>query len=448
MSDIAIRVEKMGKRYSIGRRIGYQTFRESVTDTLLAPIRLLRRTRRDERRAEDEHIWAVKDVSFEIPRGEVVGVDRPQRRGQIDPAETPVPHHRAHRRLRRDPRPRGLAAGGGTGFHPELTGRENIYLNGAILGMTQAEIARKFDEIVAFAEVEKFIDTPVKHYSSGMYMRLAFAVAAHLEPEILIVDEVLAVGDAAFQKKCLGKMQDVGRAGRTVIFVSHSMPAIARLCPKTLLLDAGKVVRFGATHDVVSNYLRSDSGSCAARQWVDSPRQPGSEVVTLRSVRIRGLAGETRETVDVRDPVGIEMEYEVRKPGYALVPNFNVHDDQGVCLFTVHDLDPAWRRRPKTPGIYSTTAWVPGDLLAEGTHFVGAGVSTMIPLYTHFYESDAVAFHVVDGCQGDSARGDFNGDMPGIVRPLLEWSTRLIGENAEGAAESAPGGDLALLRGV
>ncbi len=448
MSDIAIRVEKMGKRYSIGRRIGYQTFRESVTDTLLAPIRLLRRTRRDERRAEDEHIWAVKDVSFEIPRGEVVGVIGRNGAGKstllkllsriTEPTEG---FGEIRGRV-------GSLLEVGTGFSNELTGRENTYLNGAILGMRKAEIARKFDEIVAFAEIEKFLDTPVKHYSSGMYMRLAFAVAAHLEPEILIVDEVLAVGDAAFQKKCLNKMQDVGRAGRTVIFVSHSMPAIARLCPKTLLLDAGKVVRFGATHDVVSNYLRSDSGSCAARQWVDSPRQPGSEVVTLRSVRIRGLAGETRETVDVRDPVGIEMEYEVRKPGYALVPNFNVHDDQGVCLFTVHDLDPAWRRRPKTPGIYSTTAWVPGDLLAEGTHFVGAGVSTMIPLYTHFYESDAVAFHVVDGCQGDSARGDFNGDMPGIVRPLLEWSTRLIGENAEGAAESAPGGDLALLRGV
>jgi lipopolysaccharide transport system ATP-binding protein len=429
MTDIAIRVEKLGKRYSIGRRIGYQTFRESVTDTLLAPFRHLRR-RRKEQSVEDEHIWAVKDVSFEIPRGEVVGVIGRNGAGKstllkllsriTEPTEG---HGEIRGRV-------GSLLEVGTGFSNELTGRENTYLNGAILGMHKAEIDRKFDEIVAFAEIEKFLDTPVKHYSSGMYMRLAFAVAAHLEPEILIVDEVLAVGDAAFQKKCLNKMQDVGRAGRTVIFVSHSMPAIARLCPKTVLLDAGRVVRFGATHDVVSHYLRSDSGSCAARQWVDAPRQPGNEIVTLRSVRIRDVAGDTRETIDVREPVGIEVEYEVRKPDYVLVPNFNVHDDQGVCLFTVHDLDPAWRRKPKAPGIYSTTAWIPGDLLAEGTHFVGAGVSTMVPLYCCFYESDAVAFHAVDGCQGDSARGDFNGDMPGVVRPLLEWSTRLVSEPA------------------
>jgi lipopolysaccharide transport system ATP-binding protein len=428
MSDIAIRVEKLGKRYSIGRRIGYQTLRDSMTEMLISPFRRLRRSSREDPQSEAEQIWAVKDVSFEIPRGEVVGIIGRNGAGKstllkllsriTDPTEG---YAEIRGRV-------GSLLEVGTGFSNELTGRENTYLNGAILGMRRAEIARKFDEIVAFAEIEKFLDTPVKHYSTGMYMRLAFAVAAHLEPEILIVDEVLAVGDAAFQKKCLNKMQDVGRAGRTVIFVSHSKPAIARLCPKTVLLEAGRVARFGATHDVVSFYLRSDTGSCAARQWVDAPRQPGNEIATLRSVRARDLAGDTRETVDVREPVGIEMEYEVRKPGHVLVPNFNVHDDQGVCLFTVHDQDPAWRRKPKAPGIYSTTAWVPGDLLAEGTHFVGAGVSTMVPLYAHFYESDAVAFHVVDGCQGDSARGDFTGDMPGVVRPLLEWSTRLLAQ--------------------
>jgi lipopolysaccharide transport system ATP-binding protein len=194
----------------------------------------------------------------------------------------------------------------------------------------------------------------------------------------------------------------------------------------------------------VSFYLRSDTGSCAARQWVESSRPPGNQIVVLRSVRVRDVAGDTRETVDVRNPVGIEMEYEVRQPGYILVPNFNVHDDEGVCLFTVHELDPAWRRKPKAPGVYATTAWVPGDLLAEGTHFVGAGISTMVPLYTHFYESDAVAFHVVDSCQGDSARGDFNGDMPGIVRPLLEWSTRFLGPAAGPHAEMVPSDEVTM----
>jgi lipopolysaccharide transport system ATP-binding protein len=437
MSDIAIRVDKLGKQYSIGRRVGYQTFRESVTETLLSPLSLLRRRRTDPSR-EDEHIWAVRDVSFEIPRGDVVGVIGRNGAGKstllkllsriTEPTEG---YGEIRGRV-------GSLLEVGTGFSNELTGRENTYLNGAILGMRKAEIARKFEEIVAFAEIEKFLDTPVKHYSSGMYMRLAFAVAAHLEPEILIVDEVLAVGDAAFQKKCLNKMQEVGRAGRTVIFVSHSMPAIARLCPKTVLLEGGKVARFGPTHEVVSHYLRSDTGSCAARQWVGAPRQPGNALVALRSVRVRSVAGHTRETMDVRDPVGIEMEYEVRQPGYVLVPNLNIHNDEGVCLFTAHDLEPAWRHAPKAPGVYSTTAWVPGDLLTEGTHFVGAGISTMVPLYTHFYESDAVAFHVVDGCQGDSARGDFNGDMPGVIRPLLEWSTRFLGNPAVGRPDVVP----------
>ena len=190
----------------------------------------------------------------------------------------------------------------GTGFHPELTGRENIYLNGAILGMKRVEIRRKFDEIVAFAEIERFIDTPVKHYSSGMYMRLAFAVAAHLEPEILLVDEVLAVGDARFQKKCLNKMQDVGQQGRTVLFVSHNMPAITRLCERAILLDGGRVLQDGPSHRVVSTYLNSEVGTMAVREWPDPATAPGGEVARLRSVRVRTEDGQITDVVDIRRP--------------------------------------------------------------------------------------------------------------------------------------------------
>jgi lipopolysaccharide transport system ATP-binding protein len=220
----------------------------------------------------------------------------------------------------------------GTGFHPELTGRENIYLNGAILGMKRAEINRKFDEIVAFAEIEKFIDTPVKHYSSGMYVRLAFAVAAHLEPDILLVDEVLAVGDASFQKKCLNKMQSAGEGGRTVLFVSHNMSAITRLCNRAILLDEGRIVQDGSTHDAVSTYLQSGVGTTAAREWPDISRAPGNEVARLRAVRVRTEDGAVSEAVDIRRSVGIEIEYEVLESGHVLVPNCHFYNRWTVCL--------------------------------------------------------------------------------------------------------------------
>ena len=208
-------------------------------------------------------------------------------------------------------------------FIEELTGRENIFLNGAILGMRREEIQRKFDEIVAFSEVEKFIDTPVKHYSSGMYLRLAFAVVAHLEPEILIVDEVLAVGDARFQEKCLNKMQAVGQQGQTVLFVSHSMPAVTRLCSRAILLDEGRVLADSPAHQVVARYLNSDLGTTAAREWPDPACAPGGEVARLRAVRVRSAHGEVMETADIRQPVGVEMEYDVLEAGHVLLPHFH-----------------------------------------------------------------------------------------------------------------------------
>ncbi len=260
MSDIAIRVEHLSKRYRIGGRqqVAYRTFREAVGEAFLSPFRRLRRVLErpafNVQPSNDPYIWALKDVSFEVRRGEVVGIIGRNGAGKTTLLKilsriTEPTEGYAEIRGRV-----GSLLEVGTGFHPELTGRENIYLNGAILGMKKAEIDRKFDEIVAFAEIEKFLDTPVKHYSSGMYVRLAFAVAAHLEPEILLVDEVLAVGDAAFQKKCLGKMGDVAREGRTVLFVSHQMNSIRRLCERCIWLDAGNVQMIDSVLKVVSAY--------------------------------------------------------------------------------------------------------------------------------------------------------------------------------------------------
>ena len=257
MSDIAIKVEGLGKQFRIGSPERYRTLRDTLTDTLTAPFRFLTNDR--SRIAPVETFWALKDISFEVKVGEVVGIIGRNGSGKstllkilsriTEPTEG---HAEIHGRV-------GSLLEVGTGFHPELTGRENIFLNGAILGMKKADIRRKFDEIVAFSEVDKFIDTPVKHYSSGMYVRLAFAVAAHMEPEILIVDEVLAVGDVAFQKKCLGKMSDVAGEGRTVLFVSHNMGAIQKLCSKALWLQTGQLAAHGESGPVIRQYLGGGS---------------------------------------------------------------------------------------------------------------------------------------------------------------------------------------------
>jgi lipopolysaccharide transport system ATP-binding protein len=312
----------------------------------------------------------------------------------------------------------------GTGFHGELTGRENLYLNGAILGMKRAEIERKFDEIVAFAEVEKFIDTPVKHYSSGMYLRLAFAVAAHLEPEILLVDEVLAVGDAEFQKKCLAKMEDVGQHGRTVVFVSHNMPAITRLCQRTILLGQGGVLMDGPSEEVASAYLNTGIGSTSERVWSDPTTAPGSDVIRLRAVRLRGKDGRLATTVDIREPVGLEMEFDVLQSGHIIIPHFSVHNLGGLQLFTAVETDPDWKGRRRPAGRYVTLGWIPGNYLTEGTLIVGAAANTLNPNVKHFWATDAVAFCVIDSFDGDSSRGDYIGNLTGVVRPMLKWATR------------------------
>ncbi len=315
----------------------------------------------------------------------------------------------------------------GTGFHPELTGRENIFLNGAILGMRRAEIVRRFDEIVAFAEVEQFIDTPVKHYSSGMYVRLAFAVAAHLEPEILVVDEVLAVGDASFQKKCLDKMQDVGRDGRTVLFVSHNMSAITRLCERTILLDAGQVIADGPSYEVVSSYLNSGIGTTAAREWLDLKTAPGNEIVRLRAVRVLDADGKIAEAVDISRPVRVEMEYEVLTGGTVLSPNLGFYNEEGVCVFISVDHDESWRRRPRPVGRYTSGVTIPPNFLAEGSLVITSAITTWNPVTVHVNERESVAFQVVDNIEGDTARGDYAGHLPGIVRPKLPWTTRAGG---------------------
>ena len=418
--EAIINARNVSKQYRLGARSArYGTLREAFLETAKSPLRRLRQPGG----TPTPTLWALKDISFKIPPGEVVGIIGPNGAGKSTLLKV----------LSRITKPTsgrvelygrvGSLLEVGTGFHPELTGRENIYLSGAILGMRRAEIERKFDEIVAFAEVERFIETPVKHYSSGMYLRLAFAVAAHLEPDILIVDEVLAVGDMAFQRKCLNKMQDVRGHGRTVLFVSHSMPAILRLCKRAILLSEGRVVREGLASEVVSTYLTAGLNTAAVREWSDLAKAPGNQTVRLRRVRVLSGEGETVPSTDIRRPVGVEMVYDVLEPDTVLMPNYHFYNEEGVCLFVVHDLDPEWRFRPRPVGRYTSTVWVPGNFLAEGTVFVTAAISTYFPMNVHVFERDVVIFQVSDSLDGDSARGDYGGHMPGVVRPMLNWTT-------------------------
>lgn len=415
-----VTVENVSKRYRIGGlHPGYMTFREMLGDAIAAPLRRLRRANGDY-----QLIWALRDISLEIQQGELVGIIGHNGAGKSTLLKV----------LSRVTRPTtgrveifgrvGSLLEVGTGFHPDLTGRENVYLSGAILGMRRAEIERKFDEIVAFAELEKFIETPVKFYSSGMYVRLAFSVAAHLEPEILIMDEVLAVGDAAFQQKCLDKMHSIRQQGRTIFFVSHNMPAITRLCRRVLLLEDGQVAADGEAHEVVNRYLSGSWKTGAVKQW-SGETAPGDEVVRLRRVCVRDESGSTTAVVDIRRPFQIEIEYEVLDPGHVMLPVIELYNEEGTEVLTTHDTGEKWRRRERPLGIYSSALHVPGNLLAEGTLLAHVSIMSHFPsTKLHARESSAVAFQVVDTQEGDSARGDYVGPMPGVVRPLLAWDTR------------------------
>ncbi len=422
MANLSVKVEHLSKRYQIGvRQKSYRT----LGDGLVEGLRRLVQMRRVFPRSQ-EAFWALKDVSFEIKPGEVVGIIGRNGAGKstllkilsriTEPTEGRVLLHGRVNSL--------LEVG--TGFHPELTGRDNVYLSGSLLGMKKAEIDAKFDEIVAFAEIEKFIDTPVKRYSSGMFVRLAFAVAAHLEPEILILDEVLAVGDSRFQKKCLGKMEDVSKHGRTVLFVSHSMPAVARICKRAILLEGGIVRMDGPAHQVIATYLGSEVGTSAEREWPDPTTAPQGETVRLRAVRVRTEDGRVTDAIDVRQPFRIDMEYEVKVGGHVLQPFFRFTNEDNVCLFCPPDLDPSWRGRPRPAGRYITTVWLPGNLFAEGRIFVDVALCVLHGVIVQFHERNVVSFQVFDSLDGDSARGDWAGEMEGVLRPLLKWTTTFI----------------------
>lgn len=409
-----IKVRQLSKYYRIG---------EIFRDTSLGG-RLRRLFRNRDKQKDDAHpegIWALKNVSFDIHSGEVVGIIGRNGAGKstllkILAGITLPTEGQAFVRGQL-----GALLQVGAGFHPEMTGRENTFLNGALNGLSRKEIAEHLDDIVEFAEIRDFFDTPVKHYSSGMYMRLAFSVAAHLQPDILLVDEVLAVGDHAFQQKCMDRLQQAGNSGKAILFVSHNINAVTRLCTRAILIENGELIADGLPGEVVHRYLSGADGSTANVVWEDIDTAPGDNNVRLRSVSVMDQDGQFIEHADIRKPVIIKMTFTVQEPNLKLVPRVEFRNDDGIVLFVSRYSSPEVMGRIWATGNHTLHVEVPGNLLAEGNCYVSVGVNAYQPNIVCVQEAGLVRFTVIDSMDGDSARGAFAGNVLGVVRPKLTW---------------------------
>jgi lipopolysaccharide transport system ATP-binding protein len=419
MPDLAISIRNLGKRYRLshsGGRASYRTLRESLSRAAQAPLRRLR-GRPDE---TSEEFWALADVNFDVRPGEVVGVIGRNGAGKSTLLKI----------LSRITKPTagevtlsgrvGSLLEVGTGFHPELTGRENIFLNGAILGMSRREILDRFDAIVDFAGTERFLDTPVKHYSSGMSMRLAFAVASQLEPELLLIDEVLAVGDGDFQKKCLGRMGDLATAGRTIVFVSHNLTAVRTLCQSAVWLDRGKVMMHGPVNEVVNGYIESAESLASERVWDSADGAPGNDLLRLRRVRVAPVEGCEAKSISVDTPVDIDFELWNLMGEASLNLSLVVYSLEGNCIF--NSIAPA---ATVATGLFRGRCHVPGNLLNDGVYTVRLLVSkdqaTVI-----FDMPDLATFEVHDVERPIL----WFGKLIGAVRPHLDWQIGALDDGA------------------
>jgi len=425
----AITAENLGKRYHIGAtHHGKETLREAVAGAARAPLRRFFGST-----AEMDTIWALRNLDLEVQRGESVGIVGGNGAGKSTLL-------RILSRITRPTTGRAQLWGRvtslleiGTGFHPDLTGRENIFLNAAILGMSRGDMKAKFDAIVEFAGIEKFIDTPVKHYSSGMYMRLAFSVAAHVEPEILLLDEVLAVGDVAFQQKSQARMEEIIRQGCTLLFVSHNVHAIATLCSRALFLDEGVLRGDGPAREVIADYLAKqapenlDTGECS---WPDPELAPGSENIRLHAVRILS-EGRMVSRADVRAPLRIEVEYWNFLPDAHIYTSIHLHEKSGVGVLASANLPSfnlgvdGWQGKPQAPGLYRSVCTIPPNLLNESRYSVSVFIVANMERH-EVVAHHVIAFHTYDG----NPEREYHGTVMGVVRPRLDWKTEFLHDRA------------------
>jgi lipopolysaccharide transport system ATP-binding protein len=433
MDDLVIRVSGLGKQYRIPeRKACYSTLRDAVAAAAVAPAHRLwsvLRGRAPTVGSQTRSIWALKDVSFDVKRGEVLGIIGRNGSGKstllkmLSRITAPTQGNaRIRGRI-------GSLLEVGTGFHFELSGRDNIFMNGAMLGMRREEINRKFDAIVDFSQIGDFIDTPVKHYSSGMYMRLAFSVAAHLESEILLVDEVLAVGDFDFQKKCLEKMRELTRTGRTVLFVSHSISSIESLCHRAMLLVGGKMEAIGPVNEVVQRYMpREQVRGEGQATWVDPQSAPGNDSVSLHSVSVLTDDGVSRSQFNIAEPVTIRIVYWNHEPGAGYRVSIRLRDQNGAWVLSARNehaaeghADP-WVHRPYPTGLFESSCRIPGNLLNNHTYKISLDISPsgQGSKLVGLHQDDVLSFRIVDPhLDSDEAAKHFLGP----IRPRLSWQT-------------------------
>jgi lipopolysaccharide transport system ATP-binding protein len=419
MEGMSIHAENLSKRYVLGRfESTYQRMRRVVGAS-----------------AARETSWALRDVSFEIPEGQAVALIGHNGAGKSTLLKI-LSHIVEPTAGYADVKGRvGALLDVGTGFHGELTGRENVFLNGTILGMRRAEIRRRYDEIVEFSGIGKYIDTPVKRYSSGMYIRLGFAVSAFLEPEILIVDEVLAVGDAEFQKRCLGRMSEVAKGGRTVLFVSHNMQPVRTLCDRAIMLDHGRIVADGPTDAIIRSYLAAvDASESGVRRWPDPAMQPGNDDCRLVEVRVTDESGDTGSVFFSSRPVNLEFELDMRVPDPALIVSAEVVSPDGVTVFRSYSADAGERLRPgRRAGQLALRCTIPPRFLNGGRYLVN--VRVLLRGVDHIInEQSALAFDVTAD-HGESYVA-FQHARPGLVAPILEWE-ELAPQSAAGVTPGA-----------
>lgn len=424
MDKPIIEVINISKKYKIGSEQPYYALRDVITGLLNTPIDIFKSKKATKNSLSNNEFWALKDISFNVKQGEIIGIIGANGAGKstlLKILSRVTPPSSGEILLR------GRAASlleVGTGFHQELTGRENIFLNGSILGMKRWEIKKKFHEIVEFAGIEKFLDTPVKHYSSGMYMRLAFSVAAHLEPEILLIDEVLAVGDVSFQKKSLDKMKDVStKEGRTVLLVSHNLSAIQRLCQKVILFDHGSVIAEGSPDKVISIYLGPGQSQKAERIWNSKAIAPGDDTIRLKSVRVLDKLNKPISQVDITEPIRIEIQYWNLKNESIPSAGIYLKTPEGLSVLSSFDFHHSkWGNKPRPVGVYKSFCDIPGNFLSEGRCLINPVVNSFSGnIGVCNADCEAITFEVVDYGKNSGTRGSYKGFWPGIVRPKLEW---------------------------